>query len=431
VTISVVLDLPALPVLADDELLAVQARLGEVRRQVDAVAAQVAAEVARRSRPELGYDGLAQRLGARTPQKLVQQVTGSSARDAGALVRVGGMRHDDARPWLRRVGEAVAAGELSLEAADAVSSGLGAPTGDVTADDLGDAVGVLLELGLTPEGLAARARELRADLDLAGVSDREAALRAQRSLRISRGPDGLRRMHLTLDPESDAIVTAVFDAATSPRRGGPRFADPDERARAEALVTDERSTEQLALDTFVELLRLGAAVAPDSVLGKKRPAVTLHVTAADLERGLGVARFEGQTHPIGIDTARRMVCEVGALPVLFEGGEVVNLGREQRLFTRRQKLALAARDGGCIFPDCDRPPSWTEAHHIDEWKRDHGSTDIADGVLLCRHHHLLVHNNGWRVERDGAEYGLGPPPDIDPQQRVISARQRPPVARAG
>jgi hypothetical protein len=167
------------------------------------------------------------------------------------------------------------------------------------------------------------------------------------------------------------------------------------------------------------------------VLGAKRPAVTLHVTAADLHAGRGIARFEGQPAPISIDTAARMVCEVGVLPVLFEGGQVVNLGREQRLFTRRQTLALAARDGGCTFPECERPPSWTEAHHINEWQRDRGGTDIADGVLLCRHHHLLVHNNGWRVTRDGADYAFVPPPGLDSEQRPVPAQRRSLVRRAG
>ena len=64
-------------------------------------------------------------------------------------------------------------------------------------------------------------------------------------------------------------------------------------------------------------------------------------------------------------------------------------------------------------PDCTRPPSWTEAHHIDHWARDGGRTDIADGVLLCRFHHMYVHNDGWRIVRRGAEYFAVPPPRPD------------------
>ncbi len=87
------------------------------------------------------------------------------------------------------------------------------------------------------------------------------------------------------------------------------------------------------------------------------------------------------------------------------------LARSRRLFSANQKAVLAAIWGGCAAPECDRPPSWTEARHIDEWKKHHGATNVDDGILLCRHHHLFVHNNGWRVRRDRGEYLLEPPPD--------------------
>ncbi|MDQ2661078.1 MAG: HNH endonuclease, partial [Actinomycetota bacterium] len=71
--------------------------------------------------------------------------------------------------------------------------------------------------------------------------------------------------------------------------------------------------------------------------------------------------------------------------------------------------AMAVRDGGCLM--CDRPPSWCEAHHIDHWEEHHGRTDIDDGVLLCRHCHLLLHNRNWRIRREGSTYSLEHPDD--------------------
>jgi hypothetical protein len=104
--------------------------------------------------------------------------------------------------------------------------------------------------------------------------------------------------------------------------------------------------------------------------------------------------------PVSTTTAQRYVCAAGTVPILFDQDEqVVNVGRDQRLFTRRQRIGMAARDGGCVWPGCDRPPSWCEAHHIDEWDAHHGRMDIADGVLLCRFHHLMVHDRGWRIHR--------------------------------
>jgi hypothetical protein len=418
----------------DIGLLEAQRALAEIRRRVDAASALIAAEIAHRSRRELGYDGLAQRLGARTPELLVQQVTGASARDARTMVRVGALMSTDdpdrlatdATPWLKAVAVAVAAGTLSLEAADVIRAGLGTPDDEVTADALAAAAEALVReaASLTVERLAARVRDLRTELDLSRVLERENELRERRYLHLIPQADGMTRLSGLLDPESAALVGSAYDAATSPRRGGPRFVDPESVDRAERLLADERTTEQIALDSFVELIRIGGLADDGAILGKRAPAVQLLVTDHDLRAREGVGRIEGQSEAVSIETVERNICAAGAIPILFDDkGQVVNLGREQRLFSRLQHIGLAARDGGCIA-NCDRPPSWTEAHHIDEWHRDGGATDIADGVLLCRHHHLLVHNNGWRVIREGAEYFLVPPASIDPEQRPIPAPSR-------
>ena len=142
--------------LDDDRLLAAQRTLADSRRVLDAAASLVAGEIAYRSRRELGYDGLAQRTGFRTAEKLVQHLTGSTARDAVGLVMVGALVHDaDAvisgsasteatEPWLIAVGAAVAAGCLSIEAAQAIRAGLGGPSETVSVAALAEAVGTLL-----------------------------------------------------------------------------------------------------------------------------------------------------------------------------------------------------------------------------------------------------------------------------------------------
>jgi hypothetical protein len=85
--------------------------------------------------------------------------------------------------------------------------------------------------------------------------------------------------------------------------------------------------------------------------------------------------------------------------------------REARLFSSKQRIALAARDGGCRWRGCDRPGSFCEAHHIDERVRDSGRTDVDRGILLCRWHHMELHHGGWRITRDGNEdFVLHPPP---------------------
>jgi hypothetical protein len=62
----------------------------------------------------------------------------------------------------------------------------------------------------------------------------------------------------------------------------------------------------------------------------------------------------------------------------------------------------------------------------DEWAADHGRTDIADGVLLCKNSHLRVHNQGWKIRRDHNTYWMIPPPHIDPNQTPIRMRPKGP-----
>ena len=79
-------------------------------------------------------------------------------------------------------------------------------------------------------------------------------------------------------------------------------------------------------------------------------------------------------------------------------GNIIDLGRRQRLFSRNQRRALVYRDRGCVFPGCTRGPKWCDAHHLKPWDEG-GLTDLINGVLLCRRHHTYVHQ-GWRLERD-------------------------------
>lgn len=432
--------------LSDAELLDAQRALASVRQRVDGHAASVAAQIAHRSRRELGYTGLAQRHGARTPEALVQIITGASAREARTLVRVGTLVAETPLPsgsdgptfepstpplepasaWMAPVVAAIREGRLTLEAADSIRTGLGTPSDAITVDALRAAATRLVDdaEGLTIKNLAALARHLRDELDAEGVGAREEALRERRYLHLIPQSDGMTRIHGLLDPEYAALITSTIDAATSPRRGGPRFIDPVSRAHAEEVLRDPRSIEQITLDTLIELIRLGATADTGLLLGVHKPAVRVHVTELDLARRAGAARIEGQNATVSIATADRHACETGIVPILFDtDGQVLNVGREHRLFTTRQRIGLTARDGGCRFPDCDRPPGWCEAHHTTPWQRG-GNTDIRDGILLCRHHHLLVHNNGWKITRRGADYYAVPPRALDPAQTPIPAPPR-------
>jgi hypothetical protein len=157
--------------LRDEEVLALQRQLAAQRRLIESRAALVAGQIARRSARELGSDGLAQRTGYRTPEEMIRVATGSSANDARRAVRVGvaldeahrggrvdqvtGEIHAPSRPWLADVSRAVSSGALSLDAADSIANGLGAPTGTITTAMLADAAATLLAEAILPSGPSA------------------------------------------------------------------------------------------------------------------------------------------------------------------------------------------------------------------------------------------------------------------------------------
>jgi hypothetical protein len=394
---------------------------GEARKLADALVAVAAGEIARRSSPELGGAGLARREGARTPEELLKSATGATGRDAVVALRVGRLVQIDGDV----LGVAVSQGSVSVPAAEAIRAGLEGAA--APAELIGEATELLCVEAATldPDRLHKRAREVRDELDEAGIAGREAVLRGRRSLRRLDLRDGMKRLIWDYDPLTAGVVDEIYDRATSPRRGGPRFVDSAAVARAEALERDERTTEQIASDAFTELLRQAAGLDPTVLLGKGTPAVRVLVPAADLAAGVGHGVIEGSGETLSIGTVQALACANGTQPALIDSlGNVLDLGREQRLYSRHQRIALAIRDGGCLWSGCERPPSWCEAHHIDHYVRDHGRTDLDRGVLLCRHHHLKLHNEGWQIRRRDDRYWLHPPPDRHQHPEPLSTKSR-------
>jgi hypothetical protein len=411
--------------VSDGELLELIGVSAHHERLARAHSARLAGELLRRSAPELGHDGLAQKLGHRTPQKLIQATTGATSRDAAQAVRVGGLV--GSHPWLGALADAAADGSLSTDAIDAIRAGLGVPNEGVSAESLASAASRLADeaSSVDADRMFARARQLRDELDAAGIVDRERAARAAREFRLHHLRDGSVRIVWLLDPVEGSVLSEVHDRATSPRRGGPRFVT--DQAQAERIADDPRSTAQLASDVFFGLVTAGAEVDPRELLGRGAPAVRVTVTERELTARTGRGRLQRSQLAVSIETVERLACTQGTIPVVFNAlGQPLDVGREHRLFTPRQRVALTERDGGCLWTSCDRPPRWCEAHHIQHWARDEGRTDVADGILLCKHHHLLLHDHHWEIERrgpGGAEYWLIPPPGHpDPAPRRLESR---------
>lgn len=101
----------------------------------------------------------------------------------------------------------------------------------------------------------------------------------------------------------------------------------------------------------------------------------------------------------GLDTAatQRISCDAGVLAMIKGTGKgVLDVGRRTRKISPPLRRALRLRDGGCRFPGCHRR-SHLEAHHIKHWSRG-GATDRDNLLLLCRFHHMAVHEGGFQIE---------------------------------
>lgn len=96
---------------------------------------------------------------------------------------------------------------------------------------------------------------------------------------------------------------------------------------------------------------------------------------------------------MGLDWARLryMSCEAGIIPVVLNSkGEPLDVGRKQRAFPSSIRRGVILRDGGCAYPGCHMPHLYSEVHHIEHWQNG-GSTSLENAVMLCRFHHMIIH----------------------------------------
>lgn len=95
-----------------------------------------------------------------------------------------------------------------------------------------------------------------------------------------------------------------------------------------------------------------------------------------------------------------LMCDTDISELLLDAlGEPIAIRDRGRLADTKMRTALIARDGGCVYPGCDAPAGWCDAHHVIEYSKG-GTTVIVNLALLCRHHHGIVHRVGWRMERN-------------------------------
>ena len=197
---------------------------------------------------------------------------------------------------------------------------------------------------------------------------------------------GLFEYTMVVDAEAKATIEAAVQGLSAPR---PADGEPDRRPSG-----------QRRMDALLEVVRRGVASA-DGVATTPKAELFVTVTLEDLVARANAATVfaSGEAGTlIGPETARRVACDAGVVPVVLgKDGQILDLGRRFRLFTSAQLRALWLRDGGCTFPDCTVPASWCDGHHLRHWA-DGGATDLGNAALLCGRHHTIVHRKGYQAE---------------------------------
>jgi hypothetical protein len=259
--------------------------------------------------------------------------------------------------------------------------------------------------------------------------------------------DGMVALQGLLDPEAGQTLAAALDPLTRP-----------------ASAADERSGDQRRADALTELARRALEGGQLPQTGGVRPQLNVIVDLDSLLSHPGAVGGEvGGAGPLAPEACRRLACDGAVTRVVVtrqltghrgdhadpgdhpghepgghhphddvcsEGGlaawlraamdrlppvlggapsQPLDVGRSSRVITPAQRTALAVRDGGCVFPDCQRPLAWCEGHHLLHWL-DGGPTDLANLALVCRAHHRAVHEGGWQLTRGPDGHFTATPP---------------------
>ncbi len=324
---------------------------------------------------------------------------------------------------LPRIGASMSRGELSFSAVRAL-------TRVATPETEGD----LLELarGCT---IAELERVVRAYKR--GSRKDEAAQERDRfdsrTLSVFPDDDGMYVVKGRLTPEVGALLMRAVEAAddalfrekgyrnvsheASRREAARRRADAlglmAERALAAGFGAVPEKSEE-AEEAEADDASGGDARAPLSGTRAERYQVMLHVDMDTLkeEGEPGRSELEDGTR-VAYETSRRLTCDAALVAVRHApDGAVASAGRRTRTISPALRRALEARDRGCRFKGCGL--RFTDAHHVKHWA-DGGETSLGNLLLLCAHHHRLVHEEGWKVELWGRERL---PAFIDPRGQV-------------
>lgn len=199
---------------------------------------------------------------------------------------------------------------------------------------------------------------------------------------------GTLRLTVEVPIEEGELIAKAIDCAVA---AGEVSVGVEPDARVEDTAVAWRAQQADALVAVAKAYLDGGGAASDKSGTADHYQVVVHVDEPSLRGGAGYA-------DLPIETVKRLVCD-GSLVTVVDAadGTPLDVGRKQRTVSTPLKRALYARDRGCTFPGCERR-HYLDAHHLEHWARG-GATSLENLTLLCTHHHRLLHEGGFSVER--------------------------------
>ena len=284
-------------------------------------------------------------------------------------------------PELPQAEQALRDGEIGFHHAAVIARS----AADIGADRVRTVEATLVEAArkLDPGRLRLVTRHLRHCADPDGALTAANDDHAHRWLHLSQTYDGVFVVDGKLDAEGGALLKAAINALDTPCK------------------SDDRSAAQRRADALVELATRQLQAGELPAVAGQRPHLTVAASVETLRAQSGAPAGElSWAGPVVAETVRRIACDAAVSKVTVDThGYPLDVGRTVRTIPPAIRRALVIRDRGCRFPGCDRPPEWTDGHHLKHWA-DGGETRLDNLVLLCRRHHRQVHEHGWRLSRN-------------------------------
>ena len=291
-----------------------------------------------------------------------------SSGDANALVRRGRFLAKFAA-----IAEAAGDGVLSAGHVSALQHACSNAVEPVMDDQQSDLVGIIASLNVGDAQRAAGVWRQRAE----AIVDVPEPSEPERQLSMARTSGGL-------------LGKFALDSA-----GALQFEQAIRIASTWDGSSDTRSNSHRSADALVDVCAFFNANHDRDGSPRQRPHVELFVEFDSL--AASPLAWTTDHAWVGSNTTDELLCDCVVHRVLRAGNAVLNYGRATRTVPRDLFRAVAARDGGCRFPGCDRKVAWTDAHHIRYW-RNMGLTDLENLVLLCNRHHHFVHRHDLQLK---------------------------------